>query len=377
MQQAFDHYLAILLKTSCQGGALILLVLGTQWIFGRRLHPRWRYGLWLLVMLRLALPWTAQSPVSLFNLLRLPAISSSLWGDRAEAQHSDGAVQPQIAPAETGPAGKRLQLKAPFWGRLGKALSWWAVTWSAGCMVMAVFVLATHNRLWRRIALQRPPVDPRVIALLEDCKATMGVRARVMLVETEAVGTPSLFGFLRPRLLLPAGMTRSFSLEELRYIFLHELGHIKQHDILVAWLMTVLQILHWFNPLVWLAFRRLRADRELACDALALSYAGDGDNQKYGGTILKLLENFSQPARAPSLAGAVENRNQLKERIRMIAQFKRTNRGPVLALTLFAVLSLLTLTDARSDTAQTGNDLTGAWILIGEPNHVGHPPAAG
>ena len=159
--------------------------------------------------------------------------------------------------------------------------------------------------------------------LLEDCKQAMGLRVPVTLVETAAVGSPSLFGFVRPRLLLPVGLTRGFSQEELRYVFLHELSHIKRQDILTGWLMTALQILHWFNPLVWLAFHRMRVDRELACDALALSYAKEEENQPYGRTIIKLLESFGCSAWAPSMAGTVENKNQMKERISMIAKFRK------------------------------------------------------
>jgi len=175
----------------------------------------------------------------------------------------------------------------------------------------------------------------------------MGLRVPVALLETAAVGSPALFGFLRPRLLLPVGLMRSFSPEELRYVFLHELSHIKRRDILTGWLMTALQILHWFNPLVWLAFYRMRVDRELACDALALSYAKEEENQGYGRTIIKLLEGFGCSAWGPSLAGTVENRRQMKERIRMIAQFHGSNRGFAVAALLFIGLGLVTLTDAQ------------------------------
>jgi hypothetical protein len=109
----------------------------------------------------------------------------------------------------------------------------------------------------------------------------------------------------------------------------------------------VLQVLHWFNPLIWVAFARMRVDRELACDALALSYAEDQDNQPYGRTILKLLENFCDPVKAPSLAGIVEDKKQMKERIAMIANFKKSNHGPALAALLYIVLGLITLTDAE------------------------------
>jgi hypothetical protein len=152
---------------------------------------------------------------------------------------------------------------------------------------------------------------------------------------------------LRPRLLLPPGFTRGFSLDELRFVFLHELGHVKRHDIILGWFVTALQILHWFNPLVWLAFARMRVDRELACDALALSHAENQENKPYGHTIVKLLERFGDSVRSPGLAGIVEDKHQMKERITMIAKFQKTNRAPVLAGFLYATLGILTLTDAQ------------------------------
>src|SRR5215468_2042772 len=71
MQSLFSHF-PDLLKTSAQASILIVLVLAAQWACGRRLQPRWRCALWLLVLLRLALPWTIPSPASLFNVVKLP-----------------------------------------------------------------------------------------------------------------------------------------------------------------------------------------------------------------------------------------------------------------------------------------------------------------
>ena len=73
MQEFLTNYhLPSLLKASWQGAVLILLLLAAQWAFGRRLSPRWRYGLWLLVVARLALPWTIPSSISVFNFAQLP-----------------------------------------------------------------------------------------------------------------------------------------------------------------------------------------------------------------------------------------------------------------------------------------------------------------
>jgi len=332
MQALFSH-LPGLLRMSGQASILIVLVLAAQWLCGRRLQPRWRCALWLLVLLRLALPWTIPSPASLFNVLKLPAA----------AQHT---------PPETAPAP---MMDAPVSTAEGVAVAgssagghWLAWLWAAGALGLAGCAAVNHYKIHRRVTRRRPLIDGPTLNLLEDCKALMGVRTPVTLIETEAIESPTLFGFVRPRLLLPAGLASSFTRQELRHVFLHELAHIKRHDVLAGWVMLGLQTLHWFNPLVWLAFHRLRADRELACDALALSYARPGENESYGLTIIKLLERFGQSIWAPSLAGILENKQQMKERISMIAKFHKTDRGLALAVSLFAGLALVTLTDAQN-----------------------------
>jgi beta-lactamase regulating signal transducer with metallopeptidase domain len=336
-----EIHLSPLLKASWQAAVLIVLVLGVQWALGRRLSPRARYALWLLVAVRLALPWTVPSPLSLFNVVKVPQAAPThtalvLPGAGASVTASSQPAAVRAAPA--------LSI-----GRIHTHVPWLLVIWLAGALVLGSWLALTHYRLWRRVTPRRPLIDARVMNLLEDCKQTMGLRVPVTLVETPAVSSPSLFGFVRPRLLLPTGLTAGFSQEELRHVFLHELSHVKRLDILMGWLMTALQIVHWFNPLVWLASWRMRVDRELACDALALSYAGEEQNQPYGRTIIKLLEGFGGSAWAPSLAGTIENKNQMRERISMIAKFSRAKQVPALAGVLFIGLGLVTLTDAQPE----------------------------
>lgn len=331
--QALFSFAPALLKMSAHGGILIVLVLAAQWSCGRRLQPRWRYALWLLVLLRLALPWNIPSPFSLFNVLKLPSTAADAQSATGPAAMQNGSIpDDQTVPATVSSSG-------------GHWLAW---VWAAGAVCLAGCAGVNHYRIYRRVARQRPLIDEPTLNLLEDCKALMGVRTPVALIETLSIESPTLFGFVRPRLLLPAGLSSNFTRAELRHVFLHELAHIKRHDVLTGWVILGLQIIHWFNPLVWLAFHRLRADRELACDALALSYARPGENEAYGLTIVKLLEGFDQSVWAPSLAGILENKQLMKERISMIAKFKTTNNWPVLAASVSALLAMVTFTDAQS-----------------------------
>jgi Tol biopolymer transport system component len=176
----------------------------------------------------------------------------------------------------------------------------------------------------------------------------MGIRIILGVVATDKVKSPALFGFIRPRLLLPKGMLETLSREELRYVFLHELAHLKRHDIYIGWLMSLLQVLHWFNPLIWLAFYRLRADRELACDALVLARTQSGQAKDYGRTIVNLLERFSRSQRLPAMAGILETKAQLKRRITMIARFKnKSYQWSPLAVILIIILACVSLPDAK------------------------------
>ena len=334
MQTFFTH-VSVLLRISWQASILIVLVLAAQWCCGNRLPPRWRYALWMLVLLRLALPWSFPSPVSLFNVVKVPAAAQPMEAGPVSDTRVDAPV-----PESDGPAGAAAIARPA--GR-----HWLVWLWVAGALALGAGAALNHYRIHRRVARRRPLLDEPTLNLLEDCKALMGVCIPVTLIETDAVESPTLFGFVRPRLLLPAGLASSFTRAELRHVFLHELAHIKRNDILAGWVMLGLQMVHWFNPLVWLAFHRLRADRELACDALALSYAGPGENESYGLTVVKLLERFGQSLWAPSLAGILENKQQTRERISMIAKFRKTDRGLALAVTLFAGLAVVTLTDAQ------------------------------
>ena len=356
---------------------MILLVLAAQRLAGRRLQPRWRSALWLLVILRLSLPSTLPSRVSVFNLVKAPGIRA-LWA--GIQVHRNGLASIDSDQAELSSVGsKQADLQppsstaGPLWAL---RVSWMLKLWGTGVLVFAGLLLTMQFRLSSRFRRRKPIINCEVANIFEACKDEMGIGRALPLAETPGVESPCIHGFIRPRLFLPVGFTQDFTPEEMRYIFLHELAHVKRHDIFVGWLVSGLQVLHWFNPLVWLAAHRMRLDRELACDAQALSHTRAGENERYGRTIIKLLENLSRSTWTPSLAGAVENNNHMKERIHMIATFRKTGGGLPFAAVLFCALALATLTDAQS-APQSGTELVGTWVLIGRPGQTGAPPAVG
>jgi beta-lactamase regulating signal transducer with metallopeptidase domain/thiol-disulfide isomerase/thioredoxin len=371
------------LQSSWQAAVLVLLVLLAQMLFRKKLSPAWRYGLWLLVVARLLMPAWPQSAISIFNLAKFtprPAIAGS---------HSRQAlVAPEVPVSDlrAEPAGERAFLPAaappearPAWqpdhdrpagavsaisSRPVRPTNWFGMAcavWLTGVCLLALRLAWANVRFGSRLARRMPVADAAVLRIVAECANDIGIRPPASVIETEEVESPAVCGLWKKRLLAPDGVFERFSPEELRHIFLHELAHIKRRDIEVNWLVALLQILHWFNPVLWLAFARMRADREVATDALALAHVGRTENVRYGETILKVVENLVRGGVQPGLVGIAESKAGLKERLRAIARCGASRPWRWAAFGIAAIVAAVGLTAAR----QTHS-----------PDANGQPPAA-
>jgi beta-lactamase regulating signal transducer with metallopeptidase domain len=347
-----------LLWASLQGTVLIVMIIIIQRILRRRLPVHWHYFLWLLLLIRLAIPWLPESKMSIFNLVPRSVQQGRIIESFSQSRSADPMGFYMYARSAS--ASKATDESEAFSVRIVRKIP---LFWLAGTVLIAGYVFMRSISLWRTVKRERPITDSEILDLLEDCKMQMRIETILAVVVSDKIKSPALFGFVRPRLLLPQGMLETYGIEELRYIFIHELGHLKQRDIYLGWLMALLQVVHWFNPLMWFAFGRMRADREMACDRLAISTMGPDEPPKYGRTIVSLLESFSQARYLPSVAGILEDTCQMERRIKMIADYKKTPRprwaGAMLLLAALACVVLTNTYVAKAD------------FTFGEPTNLG------
>lgn len=147
------------------------------------------------------------------------------------------------------------------WSWVTLILGVWALgaTLVTAWLMLGVFVLSGLARG------ARPVTDPRVRALLERGAAELGLRRPVALWSSAAAPVPCTWGLLSPRVLLPSGALEWPS-ERLRVVLLHELAHVVRRDCLMQTLGQLACAVLWFHPLAWHGLRRLRIERERACD---------------------------------------------------------------------------------------------------------------
>src|SRR5205823_4868846 len=217
---------------------------------------------------------------------------------------------------------------------------WLVAAWLAGFAIilsrMTVSTIRMHSLVSR--ALDNGGATPAARDIVEDARAQLHIRRAIVVIESPLIDGPALHGFLRPTLLLPEGMCGTFDREELRHVVLHELAHLRRHDVAVNWLVNAVRAVHWFNPLVWLAVARIQEERELACDELTLSCLHPHERLGYGRTILKLVERFRSAEPVPALVGMVNQKQQMRRRLTMI---RNNDRPSPLALPILATLSAI------------------------------------
>lgn len=153
--------------------------------------------------------------------------------------------------------------------------------------------------------------DKEILNILEECKSKMNISKVIPVIEIEGLCSPAILGYINPKILIPLNAASTINLNEFHYVFLHELCHFRRKDTILNYLIRLICVLHWFNPLIWYAFYKMRQDRELCCDATTLSYINPADSKEYGHTIINLISNFQVLPIVTGLSGILENKSQL------------------------------------------------------------------
>jgi beta-lactamase regulating signal transducer with metallopeptidase domain len=332
-----------IVEASWQASILVGLVLCMQWLMHRRLSPAWRCAMWSLVLVRLLMPALPESRLSLFGLLPRSEprtlVSSPAVVIHGTTPHP-ASVSTSVTPLRS-PAPAR---QVP-WGSI------LALTWLAGALLVMLRLSIATVLFARNLRRIQPSTDRSLLDLLDACCRLLHLPRQPRIVETSLVDVPALCGAFNPTILIPAGATAQLSPQQLRFVLLHELVHLKRRDLWIDWVVAVIKAIHWFNPILWLAAGRYRADRELACDARVLALTRQDHRRAYGETILKLVEDVSHPPRLTGAIAMVDGRRSLARRIAAIAQ-------PVLGGWRWSILLAIILIGV-------------AWITLTRPTSPG------
>ncbi len=157
---------------------------------------------------------------------------------------------------------------------LEPALPYAVLGWLAGVLGLSAWHLGGWTQLQRLKRRMTRKAGPAVHSILDELADRLGVNRAATLLESALVEVPTVVGWLRPVILLPASALSSLSPDQLRAILAHELAHIRRYDYFANILQTVVEILGFYHPAVWWVSHRIRIERENCCDDLAVRICG-------------------------------------------------------------------------------------------------------
>jgi beta-lactamase regulating signal transducer with metallopeptidase domain/Tol biopolymer transport system component len=280
-----------------QSALLAGMTAGVCWLL-RRSAPALRYWCWQIVAFKLLLMpwWVVALPLPGLLGAGTPGVTPAAARASENRPGGPGAAMDRLVAPPAGEAGladggtpARFDFLGQLTWRSWLVLAWLAgITWQVGCL------LVQRGRL-RRLLSRAAAAEPRLLALMEQAAAQLGLSRRPALVLTDEVGAPFVYGLLRPVLVLPRGLMAELDPDRWRAVMLHELAHLKRHDLWWGWLPALARIVYFFHPVAhWVSFR-IRLERELACDQLAMTLSGRGAAE-YAEVLVQVVSHASLPA---------------------------------------------------------------------------------
>lgn len=208
------------------------------------------------------------------------------------------------------------------------------VLWGIGIVIILIYKLFIYCKLNQLVLCNSVDcTDDNIISTFLFYKKKMCIRGKVFLKVNVLITTPLVIGLLRPKIILPHFEMTD---EELKYIFMHELNHIKYHDLWFRLLAFVAFVLHWFNPFAHIMNRQIKNISELCCDEMVVTAMSRTERRDYGRVILKMMSVDSVEPK--EFCTPLSARQNIERRLSFMLNFKKRGNMNKLLSTILAIL---------------------------------------
>ena len=349
-----------------QVGLLIILIACIDAVIKRWAWPQLRYALWLLVLLKLMLPPGISMPGSLIETVQ-PEVSRIIERAASKpvpvAEYHSFFVLSESTPAAQAIASQpestfSLQTSEPVFEGYAASFedvtparsvgflwqSYALVIWLLGMTVLGGWLFSRLHRLrtGQSLCESSCSIPQSFHNTMSRCAQQLRLRRLPRVVVTNKVICPAVFGVFRPVLLMPKKYLSKLTHKDAEHMLLHELAHIKRGDPIVHSIYLLLQIVYWFNPLLWLARRQLIHLRELCCDATVARVLRH-KTYEYRETIIDIARRYLTKPVEPGLGllGLFEDTNRLLVRLAWLEK-KTWRYQKMKKLTVIIIIALMT-----------------------------------
>ncbi|MBZ9689324.1 M56 family metallopeptidase [Clostridium estertheticum] len=337
----------IIVRSSLIGSIIVFMILITKGIFRNKLNFTFKYYIWLILIIKLIIPFGPQNPLNISDLYKNFYVQSTTnkitqnteTNSSKELTNSDlvdSKLISEVHPSNNTVISNAISIRLNNIFNFGKIFCF---IWILGVALSIGILGIGYKKLKNIVSASIKNINGKHSEILKKCMKDMNIRTEVELSYSKRIGSPSLCGLFKPKILIPVSIAANICDEEFKYIIMHELTHLKSKDIAINWAINLLSMIYWFNPILLYGFHKMRQDCEISCDGQVISYLGEGKNIEYGNTIIKVLELGGKCNRIMGTTTMVLNRLEMKRRVIMISKYNKINiKGIILGAVVVFII---------------------------------------
>lgn len=280
-------------------------------------HLTWKaqYRIWYCLLLVLIFPFLPSSMIHAgFRLLSLSGGSVSPVKVMTSTFSNDAGISSVIQDFSISVSRSRIFHLPAFLPYI----------WGLGIGIVSMLNLISDIKIKRIRQGSLPLQNGQIRELYDCCLSELNIKKRIPLYSSAYLSSPMATGLVKPVIILPIHLLSEFTEEEIRFILLHELTHMKHRDLFLNRFLALMQAVYWFHPVVWIGLREMRKDQEVCCDLSVLSMLEEHSYLDYGKTLIRFAENIvSRLSFASRIAGSEK---EIRRRIRCIASYRKESR---------------------------------------------------
>lgn len=322
-----DHLFLQILNMSITASYVILFVIVARLLL-KKAPKIFSYALWLVVLFRLICPFSFESIFSFIHV-NTQTLPQNIMDSQTPQIYSgvtviDQAVNNSLPAPVSGASANPMQI----WIALGETI------WLLGITILLTYCIFTTIRLYLKLKSAKHASDN--------------------IYEIGSIKTPFVFGIVKPKIYLPTNLSEN----ERAYIVKHEQTHIKRFDHIIKPFSFMVLCVHWFNPLVWIAFFLMSDDMELSCDENVIKEMGSDIKKNYSTSLLSLSTGKRIIGGCPLTFGE----NNTKARIINILNYKKPAFWVVIVSVIAVIIICLGLMSNPQKELLTVEDYANQYI---------------
>lgn len=327
---------------------VITLLLIVRKIFGRWMSAKHRYYLWLILLIKLIVPFTP----------KWSAFSIDGWISKRLTDNPGTVIDKVSSNLSTvsildNAKDYSVSVNTSWFDALSNAL---CILWAIVGLGILALVIINGLKFKSEIIENGYKPDYKLTTIIESCKTQLRVRNHKFksLIIKGNYGA-FVVGSIKPYMVISEDLYNELNDEEIKYVLLHEIVHLKRKDILIKMIMMVFCCIYWFNPMMWIARYIMMNDMELSCDENVLDSLNRNEVLSYGKTILKVIDKFSLNRHDGIIANVHGSKKNVIKRITSIASFSENGLNKkifsliIITFTLMATVAFAGVSSPYSD----------------------------